>query len=720
MKKTLFLAVATCLLAGMSASAALDKKFYNKIADAVWKNSDNIFNPEKTIPDSLTANNSAVIIAWSDDIDVDHIRNTTIYSSTGETNRMKKEHVKRVMVKLLDQSAIDNYSEMEFGHQREIKFRGFIIYSLREAFGARIHKPTGEIVTVDLSQAVETGDGKKGKDDRHYKLAIPGLEPGDILDYFEYSEELAESYDLDPANLSISSKYPVLTRRVNISTVPSMTVEYKCYNGVPNPTRLDDRNDRQAVKLEVYNVPAVNFKRYLMPARQLPFIRCQFINNNDRRVMARHARSGGLHGNIHAGRIISEFGDFLKGVDYDSPLNGKVLKMVKDGYQKQHPDATPRELADAAYLALNYCDLTAKTESEQTSGQFERTLILSDVLNKLGVYPADSVAIGMINPRNDVPVDDISAWNEARMVVKTPDAMYFMPRQFAIAAGEMPGRCKGEKALLYYGNRRDITKRTLVREYYVPGKRISENTLATNDTIRLIDDDRLAMTSSLNFKGGIKSELNELTNSTEWISEVEDFFNIEPNKRFKDKGYDAVGRENELKTYLTTNFKTIYGVSPDSVTAASITSRGIRPDVPDMNMRAEMEFDGLVEPLGSELSLAIGKLAGMPEPLTENEQNRLLDVMLPFINQESHQIVVKKPEGYRFDPASVDALTRNVAEMHGQFFVQPKINEDGDLEITIVMREKFADVPLAMWPNFMHLVDEEAAFADASVILVRE
>lgn len=394
--------------------------------------------------------------------------------------------------------------------------------------------------------------------------------------------------------------------------------------------------------------------------------------------------------------------------------------MVKDVFLKKHPDATPRDIADAAILAVNYCDLTAKGENDRTSGQFERALIVTDVLNKLGVYPADSLAIGMINPRSDVPIDNVSAWTEARIVVKTPDVMYFMPRNFAIAPGEMPGRYKGEKALLYYGDRRNISPRTLLREYFVPGQRMSENTLMTNDTVTIIDDEHIAMSSSLNFTGGIKSDLDDLTNSTEWIAEVEDYFNIEPGKRFKDKSHDPIGREKELKSYLADAFEALYGVKPDSVTLASFNSRGIRPDVPDMNLSTQARFTGLVEPLGSELSLAIGKLAGMPAALTENERNRLLDVMLPYINQQSHNIVVRKPEGYKFDTASVEALARNVAEMHGQFFVQPKINDNGDLEITIVMREKFADVPLAMWPKFMHLVDEEAAFADTSVILVKE
>lgn len=721
MKHLKFVAVfsALCLCYGCI-FGAIDKKYYNRIADKVWKTPDSLFIAETEVPDSLIKENSAVIIAWSDDIDVDHIVNNSIYTSSGQTNRMRREHVKRAMVKLLDQSAIEKYSDFEFGYQREIKYRGFTIYSHKEAFGARIHKPGGEIVEVDLSQAIETGDGKKGKDDRYYKLAIPGLEMGDILDYFTYSEELAEGYDLEAKDVAISSNYPVLARRVRISTNPAMTVEFKGYNGVPNLKRLTNVSNRQAAELEVYNLPAINFSRYLMPARQLPFIRIQFLNNNHRRYMSSHARSGGLYANIHTGKIMSEFRDFLKGVVYDSPLNGKALKMVRNNFLKQNPGATARQIADAAYLAVKHSELTGKTESEKVSGSFERALIFTDVLKNLNVYPADSIGVGLINPRSDVPIDDISAWEEARFIVVTPDATYFIPPNATVAPGEMPGEYKGEKGLVYMGNRTEITPRTAARDIFIPGKKLNENSLVTADTITFIDNDRLAMNSTLRLSGGMKSALADFTNSTEWIEEVEKYLLVPANKQYTDKSYDRLERVRENKTDLVKVFENIYGAKPDSVMAADFQSRGITPENPDIVLNATTEFSGLVEPLGNELSLSLGKLAGMPQALKENERKRMLDVMLPFVNQKTHTIVVRHPAGYHFDPASVEALSRNVAQMHGQLFVQAALDDNGDLNVTTVMREKFADVPLALWSNFMDLVDSEAAFGDASVILVKD
>ena len=139
-----------------------------------------------------------------------------------------------------------------------------------------------------------------------------------------------------------------------------------------------------------------------------------------------------------------------------------------------------------------------------------------------------------------------------------------------------------------------------------------------------------------------------------------------------------------------------------------------------MAYHTESDFSGLVERLGDDISLTIGRLTGMPSPLTDSERNRLLDVMLPFISQETHVILVEAPEGYKFDEASVESLARVVNEPVGQFIVDSKILDDGSLQLSTVVKYNYADVPLEYWPSFMKLIDEAAAFGDAGVILVKK
>lgn len=703
------------------AQGAIDKKFYKKVTEEIWSKNDTIFNANTVIPDSLLDNNSAVIIAWADDYDVDHIAQTTPYKASGLTNRLKKNHVKRMMIKLLDQSAIEDFSDFEFGETAEISIMSRLLaYQLKSAFGARIHKPDGRVIDVDLSGAIEIGQGKKGKDNVSYKIAIPGLEPGDVLEYFLYEDELAESMNLSPDNVLLCSNYPVLNRRLTVVANPAVTVEYKGYNGVPNFSRGENQKGYPNGSLTLSNVPGVNFKRYSMTYRQLPFVRFQFLNNTRPGVIARNSRAGGLYGNIHAGKIISELGDYIAEVEYDSPVNGKALKLVKDNFIKQNPEATPKQIADAAWLAVNYFDRTAKTEKEATSGPFERALVFVDVLKKLKLYSESELGIGIINPRSDVPTRDISAWNESRFVIKTPDALYFMPKENAIAPGELPGRYKGETAALFMGDRKHLNRLNLITEYQVPAKKISENNCIFRDTVTIGDDDRLHVSSTIQFTGGVKSEMEDLVDNMEWIREVEDYLKVTDDKRYRSKKYDGEGRADELKKTLKEFSKNFYGVEADSVMNAVVYSRGVRPDNPVMAYHTESDFSGLVERLGDDISLTIGRLTGMPSPLTDSERNRLLDVMLPFISQETHVILVEAPEGYKFDEASVESLARVVNEPVGQFIVDSKILDDGSLQLSTVVKYKYADVPLEYWPSFMKLIDEAAAFGDAGVILVKK
>ncbi|MDE6300373.1 MAG: DUF3857 domain-containing protein [Muribaculaceae bacterium] len=710
-----------CITAfSLTARAGIDSKYYKKIADKVWASTDPAFDSAAVIPDSLTESNSGVIIAWSDDIDVDHEVQTTLNTISGQTNRISKKWTNRIMVKLLDQSAIDSHSEFEFGEKKQVKFmERVLLYDLKTAFGVRVHKPDGRIIEIDLNDAIEIGEGKKGKDNRTYKIAIPGLEPGDVLDYFRFTEEMAETFSLEPQNLVLCARYPIMNRKINLAVDPAITVEYKCYNGVPPLSRGTTERGSLTASLSLMNVPSVNFEKFTMKFRQLPFIRVQYLNNIDKLYISKNSRGGGLHGDVFPGRIISELRDYLYNYEIETKAGAKALKTVKDNFLKANPEASPRQIADAAWLALMYQDLTSKGADTKSSDEFERALVFSDMLRKLKIYPDDQIGIGIINPRSDVPVSDISAWDESNFVIRTPDALYYIPLHTAMSPGELPGDFYGEGAVLYFGDRKTWTTLTPIKEYALPHRKASENSAVFRDTIT-INDDKVAVKSMLKMSGAVKSLYSDLTEVPEWASEVEDYFDIPENRRFRDKSYDPASRSKELKTMLKENGVSHYGKNPEKVTEAVVKDRGIRPDSTDIVVESAMEFDGLVEHFGDDLGLTVGMLSGVPTRLSDNERSRILDVMLPFINQEIHSMLIKAPDGYCFDEASVEALQRNISDVTAQFNVQSKINAQGDLELNTLLRYKQADVALAFWPRLLKVLDEAAAFGNASVTLVKK
>lgn len=709
----------TLLWTALPAEAAIDRKFYDRSAETVWGQPDSTFRATIPVPDSLAAKNSAVILAWRDDYDVDNVIQNSLYKASGETNRMQRKHLQRKMVKLLDQSAVERYTEFEFGEEAEVKIMSRVLaYKLKSSFGARIHKPDGRIVTVDLSSAIEVGDGKKGKENKSYKIAIPGLEAGDVLDYFHYFEETAEEFSLDAENLVVADRYPVLNREIRLTTDPRMTVEYKGYNGIPQFTRTTDKEGNQTATLRMQDIPGVNFDRYLMDYRQIPFVRVNFLNNSTERTRARSARGGGIYGNVNTGRIYSEIGDYLRMFQYESPVPGKARKIVSDYFKARRPDASTSDLADAAYLAVRYVE---KTDDDLSYSSFKRSLILSDVLAKLGLYPLDSIGVGFINPRTDVPTAEIASWNEPYFTVNTPDRIYYMADDHIVAPGELPAIFNGETGGVYFGERSKIPLRALISQFTVPAKRFGANSFQTKDTVSIVDETGILFRRSATASGGEKMAFPDYTDDYEWCSTVEDNLGIPEKNKYKPKNYDVKGRGDEVLTLMKKQSETpLVGAAPDSISALQFRSRGITPDARTIEFTMEGIFSGLVEQLGDDISVKLGRLLGTPEGISDNERDRLLDAMLPFAFQESRSILFLVPEGYKVDEASLEDFKQNFNSALGTFYVNPVVNEDGNLEITSLYRVKLADVPLSHWPMLRDQIEAAAAFADASVILSRK
>lgn len=104
--------------------------------------------------------------------------------------------------------------------------------SVRPAFGARLIKPDGTVENINMDEALTVTKGKNNED-AEYKIAIPGLEPGVILDYFYYIDYFMEEQSLPAIKIDFFKPYPIKDFLVEISSPPSLALEYANYNGAP-------------------------------------------------------------------------------------------------------------------------------------------------------------------------------------------------------------------------------------------------------------------------------------------------------------------------------------------------------------------------------------------------------------------------------------------------------------------------------------------------------
>ena len=78
------------------------------------------------------------------------------------------------------------------------------------------------------------------------------------------------------------------------------------------------------------------------------------------------------------------------------------------------------------------------------------------------------------------------------------------------------------------------------------------------------------------------------------------------------------------------------------------------------------------------------------------------------------------PEGYAIDEASLPALENNIANMTGNFYTHAAVDEQGNLELTVVERYRNYSYDVALWEPFLELLDASADFCGASVVLKRK
>jgi hypothetical protein len=92
-------------------------------------------------------------------------------------NLLRYNEYNHFRIKLNDKNAINKYSEMTYYPNRMDNATGG---SIKVYVGFKVIKPGGKEIIVDLANAIKMESESNGRKRSYNKLAIPGLEPGDI------------------------------------------------------------------------------------------------------------------------------------------------------------------------------------------------------------------------------------------------------------------------------------------------------------------------------------------------------------------------------------------------------------------------------------------------------------------------------------------------------------------------------------------------------------
>lgn len=698
-----------------TANAKINTKFNDKITKFIWQNEQVRFDPKTPVADSVLAENSAVIIAWLDDIDVDNEVHKNMYKRSGLTNRVVCRHTKRRMVYLGDQSAVDKFSKFEFDGEVEVKTM-VVLYTKNEAFGARVYKPDGTVNDVDINTALEVADGKKGNENSKYRIAIPGLQPGDVLEYFYYTEESADDFNLPSIDVDMYARYPILYRDFRLRFNPYLTVETKNFNGVPRLIATKQKDDDILISTAFANLPAIKTEKYLNANRQLPFVRINILNNTSYRYHPKTARTGGFYGDMPMGIYYADIFNYFKDAAYETSLPAEATRLVNNNFLKQNPKASKPEIADAAYLAFCYLDMI---DEKSTSSNPFKTMFLVDTFDKLKVAPRDSIGFAFFNNLYDVPTEQISAWDEPHYVAMVGSKFYDPTLRRGTPPGQIKATYQGQAGGHLFGDVKNMAQSTVCQPISVPALSYSQNSTNDNTTISFDSEGVATMNRATTLSGLEINKMDELTGRDEWLDIIEDYFQIPADKRYKATDRDDVAREREVREMLRKDIEKYLGQLPDSIMAYEITDRPVLPGHSNLSYNVTATFKDFVQTVGDNLVLNVGLLTGSDKRLPASERTRLVDGWLAAPSMAKRNINIQIPEGYEVDEESLAALAVMRKNNIGNFAVQPRLSDDGrELNLMFVQNFKMSTVPLKQWGKMLDLLDAAADYLETRLVLV--
>lgn len=714
--KRIRLALLIALLTPMMAMGA-DTKFFRKAAEKVWNTRPDLFDPYREIPDSLKDGVSAVIIGEYNYINADY---KVLDDIRGVETRSESESFTRRMVKLLDSNAVEEFSKHEFGESSRLKAR--FRKSLAEsdnAFGARIYKPDGTVTEVDLSKAFVIDEGKKGggKKGSSRIIDIPGLEPGDVLEYFTYQRCMVSELDLPKQRIVLSADYPVLDVVVEGIFDPKLTVQFRGYNGVPElDTSINDSGDYTAW-LRGSNIPVLTDKRYVNEARELPFYEFYILNNTSPyRFYPKSSRGGGLYQNPVAGTIFRDIALGLAAANYDtSNLPGKIRRIIKD-YRKAHPEASVEELQDMAWAAANYVNTA---EKDKTASDYWLAIMFCDILKKEKL--AESAGVAFINPNTDVPTGEILHWRQPDFGVLVDGRIYLSTSLDSFLPGELPAIYQGQLCASYPGDRSKLWDMMIPTTITTPLSKSGDNKISVSSVVTLGDDYEALVSNDLTFTGATKNISGDFITVADWMAAMEGYLGIDSPKGYKNKPMDAVEYEKGIKESAENLYGKIYTGDDAAISDVKVKALGITPDAPEFKLSFDATVPGLVSAAGDELIVRIGSLAGDNHRIEGVERERMVDIDFTAATQENYDITLNIPQGYDVDEKSMEALAMHVQSPVGLFATGARKSDDGrSVVVSVRSRIQRPQINITGWHAVLDLTDAKAGFADAVLVLKKK
>ena len=732
MRKALIGLIAFIFILPMNTKLHADdyKKHAKEIRDEVWSWDNPVFK-NYTIPDEYKTE-SIVVLARHRQIQAiskKKFRIAALLTYSMGDSELYYNDVDRRLVKLNDKKALDEYSELSF--KEEVKtFGTYRFNQLKTVLGVRIIKPDGTINEIDVDEdAVAITEGKKDKE-AFKKIAIKGLEVGDVIDYFYSNDMELESENIPFLTIDFYSKYPTLNYAVECVFGKNLTIEYRAINGAPDFEQSVDEDGDTILKVAKNNLTVIDDldnMRWLSAYRELPMICLRILNNASKQIYKPNsARKKGVYKNVG-------YEDILKDAEWSSygwvSSDYEFYKKTKNAlkaYKKKNPSASNSELTSYAYDALRFYG--ANQSINYLSSVFFTNLkaLLAD--HKINTdYYFDNY---FVTTRYGARKDEVVEAGDLNMILKTngdEELFLFCPNQYGYV-GEFPSVFEGEIASTA-PEREKSRKSNTLKEITMPTSSFEDNKTSATLNITFSDSNplELKIKREMVLSGSEKrNNFGMFVSYEDWDKVMRKRLMLETDlwediakdkytsKRIDELKSNLEDQEKELDKNKKKEFKEYHSIDSGELLSFTVTKTGIIKEEPTFEFETQYMIDGLVKKAGDNLILDAGKLIGSQWVPTDKERNRDWNAYRPAANSIDNEITIEIPIGYTID--GVENLNKNIDNEYGKFTSSATV-EGNKLKISTTKIYKTNFIPKEKWSTLLDMIDVTNDFFMQSVIL---
>lgn len=719
MKKLLLLILsATIYVASSFAQGVIDEDFLDNIeknAASLWPQTASQFADNNT--PAKYNKESAVIIGFKRELRIDK-KSKFGFLSKGERSLIFYEDV-RFKIKLNDKNAVNAFTEFYFRYSDK-----------EDGFSAKIYKNNGITSNVNLSDAVRvesTGnvpeffksffDQELNAQNRYYKVAIPDLEPGDVLEYVSITKSKLDVrgngiIQFSPQYELCSKKYPVLFNQIAIETDDKSYFKSLSKNGAPEFKKEASANSEffRYVFTDT-DRPTEKDVNFVNAYRQQPFTKFQVIYSNKEDVKGVLM---GTKGEIKSGftkedlakrawEDYAQTGDYFLGnvpvQSYVNNLWSELKKLgAKDWPEKEYIKNVYYRLRNMVMFRDNYL-------SDQTAAFLFGSLL----------YQRDIKSDLIISVSNNIgELKDVLFDNEIRYVTRVGKDFYFNFTDHS-NPGELVESLLGSEAYLI----QEPDKKSgvqVIQPIKLPDAAADQNTALFEITASLNPDlNTMAISRVTSYKGISKNRnIGDALKFTPYMVTDYKYYNgndpAEGMKAKEEEQYSNMIRtlkdkyKEEKPKFVKDELQREFG---RKLTYKNFTlnSDGRSMKTLDLKYTEDFELPGMVRKAGKKLLVNLPGLVGSQLQFKKEERTRNNDIDVDYARSLVWKINFKIPDGY-----TLEGLTELAANVDNEIgtYVCTATQASGTATIEIKKVYKKATFSKTKWNDMLAFVD--AAF----------